>query len=572
MSGSVAFLIGTLLTWIGWIALLRGCYLGLQAAFGPKLAGGAGYRPALISLGVGGVALLAATPFKLPGGLAIPLVWVQMPFTAWLAVASACFAAARFIQAWLALNALDTRGLIRAGLIWLGVGACSGIACKVWHSDVQIFSGTIRLTSGTAIGLVALALAAMGAMVVASKWSKGRGWAKATAIHAALIAGSVVFGIPFVWLLVTSFKEDQDMSAKNGIVWVPRVQVTVPFHDPTDPLYETTYKNRQVQGSVEETLPNGHVMFEVSRPFGMVGIRIETERGTLKEIPKDALVVTAPFNKGTVKALVAQNLSDGRERLRILEPSHLKGVEFTTLPSDTNPVMVTGLRTRNYTDALDFLPQEANMGLTYLQNTLIIVVMTLIGTLLSSALVAYGFSRLRFPGKNALFIVLLSTMMLPGAVTMMPTFLIFRELGWIDTLRPLWVPSFFAGAFNVFLLRQFFLNIPMELEDAAKIDGCSYLRTFWQVMLPQVMPALAVVAIWTFMGSWNNFMGPLIYISSPEHMPIAYALQLFQNDRSGEPGLTMAFAAMATVPVLLLFFFAQRYFIEGVQLTGLGGR
>jgi len=163
-------------------------------------------------------------------------------------------------------------------------------------------------------------------------------------------------------------------------------------------------------------------------------------------------------------------------------------------------------------------------------------------------------------------------MMLPGAVTMMPTFLIFRELGWIDTLKPLWVPSFFASAFNVFLLRQFFLNIPMELEDAAKIDGCSYLRTFWQVMLPQIRPALAVVAIWTFMGSWNNFMGPLIYISSPEHMPIAYALQLFQNDRSGEPGLTMAFAAMATVPVLVLFFFAQRYFIEGVQLTGLGGR
>ncbi|MEJ5171397.1 MAG: carbohydrate ABC transporter permease, partial [Fimbriimonadales bacterium] len=201
-----------------------------------------------------------------------------------------------------------------------------------------------------------------------------------------------------------------------------------------------------------------------------------------------------------------------------------------------------------------------------------LVVMGLLGTLLSSALVAYGFARLRWPGKGPLFTVMLSTMMLPGAVTLLPSFLIFRSLGWIDTLYPMWVPAFFASAFNVFLLRQFFLNIPMELEDAAKIDGCSYLRTFWQVMLPQVKPALAVIAIWTFMGAWNNFMGPLIYVSSPENMPIAYAVQLFQSDRGGEPGLIMAFATMAMLPVLLVFFLAQKYFIEGVQLTGLGGR
>jgi multiple sugar transport system permease protein len=163
-------------------------------------------------------------------------------------------------------------------------------------------------------------------------------------------------------------------------------------------------------------------------------------------------------------------------------------------------------------------------------------------------------------------------MMLPGAVTLLPTFLIFRQLGWIDTLYPLWVPTFFAGAFNVFLLRQFFMSIPMELEDAAKIDGCSFLRTFWQVMVPQVKPALAVIAIWTFMGAWNNFMGPLIYVNSPENMPIAYAVQLFQGQRGGEQHLMMAFATMAMLPVLVLFFFAQKYFIEGVTLSGFGGR
>jgi len=116
------------------------------------------------------------------------------------------------------------------------------------------------------------------------------------------------------------------------------------------------------------------------------------------------------------------------------------------------------------------------------------------------------------------------------------------------------------------------MTIPKELEDASKIDGCSYFKTFWTIMLPQIKPALAVIAIWTFMGVWNNFMGPLVYINSPENMPISYGLQLYQGQRGNEPGLLMAFATMAMVPVLLLFFFAQRYFIEGVTLSGLGGR
>jgi multiple sugar transport system permease protein len=317
---------------------------------------------------------------------------------------------------------------------------------------------------------------------------------------------------------------------------------------------------------------NGGLLLEVTRPYSLQGAQFDASVKNLHRVPQDAKVVTADFGGKPVKAFVAENMLDGRTRLRVMTPTPLKGTEFMALPSETKPLMVPGMKTENYGDALEFLPAEANMGLTYLRNTLILVVMSLLGTILSSALVAYGFSRLRFPGKNAMFAVLLSTMMLPGAVTMLPSFLIFRSLGWIDTLYPLWVPAFFASAFNVFLLRQFFSNIPMELEDAAKIDGCSHLRTFWQVMLPQIKPALAVIAIWTFMGAWNNFMGPLIYVSSPEHMPIAYAVQLFQNDRGGEPALTMAFATMAMMPVLLLFFFAQKYFIEGVQLSGLGGR
>ena len=227
---------------------------------------------------------------------------------------------------------------------------------------------------------------------------------------------------------------------------------------------------------------------------------------------------------------------------------------------------------RNYPDALNFLPRDSDFGLLNLVNTLIIAVMSVLGTVLSSSLVAYGFARLRWPGRDWLFGVLLATMMLPDAVTMMPRFLIFRELHWIDTLYPLWVPSFFASAFNVFLLRQFFMGIPQELEDAAKIDGCGPFGTWWRVMLPLVKPALAAVTIMTFLGAWKDFLGPLIYISSPEKMPLSYVLQLYNASHGGEPGLLMAATTLVVLPVVVLFFFTQRYFIEGVSLSGLGGR
>ncbi|RYG34341.1 carbohydrate ABC transporter permease, partial [bacterium] len=211
-------------------------------------------------------------------------------------------------------------------------------------------------------------------------------------------------------------------------------------------------------------------------------------------------------------------------------------------------------------------------GLRSLLNTLIIAGLSVAGTVLSSSLVAYGFARLRWPGRDWIFGLLLATMMLPDAVTMMPRFLTFRSLGWIDTLNPLWVPSFFASAFNVFLLRQFFMGIPREMDDAAKIDGCGPFTTWWRVMLPLVKPALAAVAVMTFLGSWRDFMGPLIYISSPEKMPLSYVLQLYNSAHGGEPGLLMAATTLVVLPVVVLFFFTQRYFVEGVALTGMGGR
>jgi multiple sugar transport system permease protein len=227
----------------------------------------------------------------------------------------------------------------------------------------------------------------------------------------------------------------------------------------------------------------------------------------------------------------------------------------------------------NYPKALEFLedalPVGTQYGFLFVRNTLWVSGLSLLGVLLSSSLVAYSFARLRWPGRDVLFVILLSTMMLPAAVTMIPTFLIFRYLGWVDTLRPLWFPSFFAPPFFVFLLRQFFLTIPTELEDAARIDGASYLRIYWSIMLPQIKPALAAVGILHFLAVWNDFMGPLIYISSPEKMTGSYALQLFQSAHSGEWAMLMAAATLWTLPILVLFFIGQRYFIQGITLTGL---
>jgi multiple sugar transport system permease protein len=185
-------------------------------------------------------------------------------------------------------------------------------------------------------------------------------------------------------------------------------------------------------------------------------------------------------------------------------------------------------------------------------------------------MVAYSFGRLRWPGREILFNVLLGTMMLPGAVTMIPRFLIFKQLGWVDTLLPLWVPAWFAtSGFDVFLLRQFFMTLPSDLEDAAKLDGCGYFTIYWRIMLPLIKPAIAAVAIFTFLATWNDFMGPLIYVYSPWNMTGSYALRLFQAAGGGEWALLLAASSLWTLPVVLLFFFAQRAFIEGITLTGM---
>ncbi len=221
----------------------------------------------------------------------------------------------------------------------------------------------------------------------------------------------------------------------------------------------------------------------------------------------------------------------------------------------------------NYSEALTVLPFA-----TFLKNTLIISIMCVIGQTISASLVAFAFARLKFPGRDALFVMVLATMMLPGQVTMIPTFIMFTIPGWIDSLKPLIVPAFFGGgAFFIFLLRQFFLTIPAELEDAARIDGCGSFGIYRHVILPLSKPALTAVALFSFMGHWNDFLGPLIYTQSEEKKTLALGLSAFKGLHGTEYHLMMAASVAVLLPVIILFFFSQKYFVEGVVTSGVKG-
>ena len=208
----------------------------------------------------------------------------------------------------------------------------------------------------------------------------------------------------------------------------------------------------------------------------------------------------------------------------------------------------------------------------YFRNTLVLCVLIVSGTVASNSLVAYAFSRLRWPGRDFAFAVTIATMMVPFPVLMVPTFALFRHLDWIGTYRPLWVPAWFGSAFSIFLLRQFFRTIPFELSEAAKIDGASEWRIFRSVILPLSKAALAVVALFSFMGSWNDFLGPLIYLLDQKTFTLSLGLQFYQSQNGGTQwNLLMAASTSIIAPVIILFFFTQRLFIQGIAITGLKG-
>lgn len=227
---------------------------------------------------------------------------------------------------------------------------------------------------------------------------------------------------------------------------------------------------------------------------------------------------------------------------------------------------------------LEVIRTGHNSFLLWARNSMIVAVLTVAGTTLSSAVVAYGFAKIPFPGRNVLFIIMLATMMIPFPVTMVPLFSLFRWLGdltgmpWIGTFKPLWVPAWFGSAFSIFLLRQFFLTIPNDFSEAARIDGCGEIGIFIRIVLPLARPALAVVALFSFMAAWNDFLAPLVYLQRPEEFTLALGLQNFQSQMGGTPWhLLMAASVLVIVPVIGLFFLAQKTFIQGIATTGIKG-
>lgn len=224
------------------------------------------------------------------------------------------------------------------------------------------------------------------------------------------------------------------------------------------------------------------------------------------------------------------------------------------------------IRWANYPEALTYVPFGR-----YSLNTLFIAAMTILGHVLSCSVVAYAFARLRAPGKDVLFLILLATMMLPYPVTMIPIYIGFKTLGWVNSFLPLIVPAFFGSPFYIFLLRQFFLTLPPELEDAARVDGANTVQTLWHVILPLSKPALATVAIFTFQASWNDFLGPLIYLHDQSKYTVSLGLNFFRSSYDIRWAYLMAASLVTMLPVILVFFLAQRSFIEGITLTGTKG-
>ncbi|MCX6080389.1 MAG: carbohydrate ABC transporter permease [Chloroflexi bacterium] len=335
--------------------------------------------------------------------------------------------------------------------------------------------------------------------------------------HAALWIVGSFFLIPFIWMLLTAFKSNQDVF-HTPPRWLPYDNVRVTVNGTELPLY-----NVQTANGVKQ----------------LAAVKIIEGIGTFVD----------PANPGQTIDLKMQQ---GANRI-------------------AEPIMEISFRWQNFSDAMSrgSRPGVGASFWVYFKNSLVIAFFSIVGTLLSNTPVAYAFARLKFPGRDVLFVIILATMMLPFQVTMIPMYLLFNEnLHWGNTFLPLIVPTFFANAYDVFLLRQFFRTIPEEMCDAARVDGASEWQIFTLLVIPLSVPVLATVTVFTFLWAWNDFTGPLLFLTSPRNFTMALGLQDFQGQRTMIWNQLMAAATVFTVPIVVAFFFAQKTFIQGIKLTG----
>ena len=335
--------------------------------------------------------------------------------------------------------------------------------------------------------------------------------------HALINFVGLFFLVPFLWMLITAFKSNQDVF-HTPPRWLPYDNVFVEVNNQQLPLYNVKTADGMKQ---------------------LAAVKIVEGIGTFVDPNNPAQTIQYEMQQGDA---------------RIAEP-----------------IMHISFRWKNFPDAMNRASRpsiDASFWI-YFKNSLIIAFFTIIGTLLSNAPVAYAFARLKFPGRDVLFVIVLATMMLPYQVTMIPLYLFFNNfLHWGDTFLPIIVPAFFANAYDVFLLRQFFRTIPEEMCDAARVDGASEWQIFTQLILPLSVPVLATVTVFTFLWAWNDFTGPLLFLTSPKNFTMALGLQDFQSQRTLIWNQLMAAATVFTIPIVIAFFFAQKTFIQGIKLTG----
>ena len=370
MSSDVLYLIGTAATWLGWIALGVTLYRIFGAMTKPAGAARSADMKGVASSAIASAAgflVAIAVPMnavKSAPGFKLPIVWIVMPFAAWAAFACLCFAVYRAYQMILDRPVgvdENTRSQAERFGVWVRQAIVAIILGLVFFwlfersgDGAKIITGAIPMNLSVAIALALLALAAIILMAVGARAASSRGIAKTFVAHVALIIGSIVFGLPFAWLVITSFKEDQDMSSPNGLIWIPRVSETMPYRNPADPLYETRYKGETVQASVIEREPGGMLKLDIQRPMSLRGSTFAVQPAALKEIDRQAPLVTGTYNGRSIKGLVVQEMDDGRRKVSILDPPIMKGATYIANPADVQPVRHVGLRWQNYTDAVSY--------------------------------------------------------------------------------------------------------------------------------------------------------------------------------------------------------------------------
>ena len=395
------------------------------------------------------------------------------------------------------------------------------------------------------------------------------------ASHLILLAGALLFLLPLVWMASTSLKPlDQTMSLPP--TFIPRASYAL-----LEGRQRIVVKERLVLEESCIVIPqDGHEQGKrklVARKDIDVGgnaLMKYTQSG--REIYEDKavpvkVVKTVPANCWLVKEW-APEFSSEREKSN-------KELLWDCVP-ETELSSVPHAFWGNYASALERMKGIGNENaawyrvgfVRYLLNTLFVCVLSVIGAVTSCTLVAYAFAFLDFPWKNALFAMTLGVMMVPFPATMVPLYDVFHSLGWIGSFKPLWVPAWFGGAFFIFLLRQFFLGLPKDLLDSARIDGCTELEIVWHVVVPLARPALAMVALFQFIGSWKDFMGPMVYLQDSTQFTLSLGLQSFYSQQGGTPWhYVMAASMLFSMPLIVLFLLARKTFMRGIAMTGLKG-